>query len=112
MRKRFFFPINEHVYEKVTGTIRDMLTSKEKDRKCITRIVLAAEDVLKKLLDNQAEGAKNVTLLIVRFMGSIRVTLSCPDRSLSCSQTAISAGMTWKWRMNWERNPGKHSGRF
>jgi len=80
MRKRFIFPINEHVYEKVTGTIRDTLTSKEKDRKCITRIVLAAEDVLKKLLDNQADGAKNVTLLIIRFMGSIRVTLSCPGQ--------------------------------
>ena len=80
MRKRFIIPIDEHVYEKVTGTIRDMLTNKEKDRKSIVRTVLAAEDVLKKLLDNRADGAENVTLLIVRFMGSIRVTLSCPGQ--------------------------------
>ena len=80
MRKRFIIPIDEHVYEKVTGTIRDMLTNKEKDRKSIVRTVLAAEDVLKKLLDNRDEGAENVTLLIVRFMGSIRVTLSCPGQ--------------------------------
>ena len=82
MRKRFIIPINEHVYEKVTGTIHDTLTRKEKDRKCIVRVVLAAEDVLKKLLDNRDDGTENVTLLIVRFMGSIRVTLSCPGREL------------------------------
>jgi len=80
MRKRFIIPIGEHVYEKVTETIRDMLTNKEKDRKSIVRTVLAAEDVLKKLLDNRDEGTENVTLLIAWFMGSIRVTLSCPGQ--------------------------------
>ena len=80
MRKRFIFPIDDHVYEKVTGTIRETLIKKEKDRKCIVRIVLAAEDILKKLLDNRTDGAENITLLIIRFMGGIRVTLSCPGQ--------------------------------
>jgi len=33
MRKRYMIPIDEHVYEKVTGTIQNTLTKKEKDRK-------------------------------------------------------------------------------
>ena len=36
--------------------------------------------MLKKLLDNREDGADSVTLVIVRFMGNIRVSLSCPGK--------------------------------
>jgi len=81
MRKRYIIPIDEHVYEKVTGTIQHAVPRKEKDRRSIVRMVLAAEDVLKKLLDNRADRTENVSMLIIRFMGGIRVTLSCPGHA-------------------------------
>ena len=63
MRKRFKIEIDEHIYERITDTIRNTLLEKEKDRRCIVRIVLAAEDVLKKLLDNRNKGTDSVTFV-------------------------------------------------
>ena len=74
------FGIDEHIYERVAGAIRETLGGREKDRKCIDRVMPDAENALKKLLDNRDEGTERVKLIIIRIMGNIKVILSCAGK--------------------------------
>ena len=77
MVKKFVFPINHEIYENVTTAIQKTLTKNEKDRKNILQIMVSAEDVLGKMVENSDGQDGSVKLVISRILGNIKVRLSC-----------------------------------
>lgn len=77
MIKAFNFPINNEIYENVTTAIQETLAQNEKDRKKILQIMMSAEEVLGKMLENNDGKGGNVRLIISRILGNIKVRLSC-----------------------------------
>ncbi|MER2150327.1 MAG: hypothetical protein ABS900_01815, partial [Candidatus Limivicinus sp.] len=77
MIKKFVFPINQDIYENVTTAIQKTLTKNEKDRKNILQIMVSAEDVLGKMVENSDGQDGSVKLVISRILGNIKVWLSC-----------------------------------